>query len=110
MFSDPENMRVSWNQAHPPPSLKAAAAWGHAAYNDHRQGRLCHRPGSADERNVPFYQTNPPFFDGFFNATTTTYGTYSGNVRNKSVGSFWKTNPPGGCFGGVRMPRQLLRG
>src|SRR5882724_7606126 len=26
-------------------------------------------------------------------------------LRRVSVGSFRKTNPPGGCFGGVRLPR-----
>ena len=53
------------------------------------------------ERNVPFYQTNPPFFRDFFDATATTRGACGGNTRRISVGSSWKTNPPGGGFRGV---------
>ena len=55
------------------------------------------RPGSGAS-NMPFYQTNPPFFDGFFYGNGYEYVAYSGNLREKSVGSFSETNPPGGVF------------
>jgi len=45
-------------------------------------------------KNMPFYQTNPPFFGGFFVATNYEDAACAGNRREKSVGSFWKTNPP----------------
>src|SRR5208282_5074346 len=50
------------------------------------------------ERNVPFYQTNPPFFGGFFDGSDCECMGCGGNVRRKSVGSFWKTNPPARGF------------
>ena len=49
---------------------------------------------------MPFYQTNPPFFDGFFAVSYSLHISYERNTREKSVGSFWKTNPPeGGLWG-----------
>jgi hypothetical protein len=53
------------------------------------------------ERNVPFYQTNPPFSEDFIDATAHAQVTCDGNERTISVGSFWKTNPPEGVFMGV---------
>jgi hypothetical protein len=50
---------------------------------------------------MPFYQTNPPFFRDFFDANGFEYAGCGGNLREKSVGSFWKTNPPGRGFEGV---------
>ena len=45
---------------------------------------------------MPFYQTNPPFFDGFFAVSYSLHISYERNTREKSVGSFSKTNPPEG--------------
>src|SRR5437016_5613106 len=36
------------------------------------------------ERNVPFYQTNPPFSEGFFDATFFTRNACSGNMPENS--------------------------
>ena len=55
------------------------------------------RPGSGAS-NMPFYQTNPPFFYGLFYGNGYEYEFYNGNLRRKSVGSFSETNPPGGGF------------
>jgi hypothetical protein len=57
-----------------------------------------HRYWAGDERNMPFYQTNPPFFGRFFDVSNSGIGDCDGNALTKSVGSFWKTNPPEGCF------------
>jgi hypothetical protein len=48
------------------------------------------------ERNVPFCETNPPFFVRICYTTCYTHESYGENGREISVGSFWKTNPPGG--------------
>ena len=48
------------------------------------------------ERNMPFYQTNPPFCGPILYTTYYSYESYGENGREFSVGSFWKTNPPGG--------------
>ena len=48
-----------------------------------------------------FCETNPPFFDGIFNGSSYEYIGYDGKFREKSVGSFWKTNPPERGFEGV---------
>ena len=42
---------------------------------------------------IRFCETNPPFFDRFFDVTGCLHGCYVGMLRNISVGSFWKTNP-----------------
>jgi len=52
-------------------------------------------------QNMCFYQTNPPFFGGFFIANDYEDAACTGNRREKSVGSFSKTNPPGGVFRGA---------
>jgi len=49
-----------------------------------------------DERNVPFYQTNPPFLQMFFYVSSVSSDTYVVCRVGLQVGSFWKTNPPGG--------------
>ena len=50
---------------------------------------------------MPFYQTNPPILRDFFDARGCEYISCDGKSGKKSVGSFWKTNPPGGGFEGV---------
>src|ERR1017187_1282022 len=50
------------------------------------------------ERTVPFYQTNPPIFDGFFDVINTLQGVCAEKLWKNSVGSFAKTNPPGGVL------------
>ena len=50
---------------------------------------------------IRFCETNPPFFDGFFDGSGYEYMGYTRNARGKSVGSFSETNPPGGVFRGV---------
>jgi hypothetical protein len=62
------------------------------------------KPGSRErnnpsgERNVPFYQTNPPIFEGFSVARFTAQIIYGEKRVKNSVGSFSKTNPPGGVL------------
>ena len=56
------------------------------------------------ERNMAFYQTNPPFFGGCFGVTCCAGVCCNGKWLENSVGSFWKTNPPGGCFECVFSP------
>ena len=46
------------------------------------------------ERNVPFYQTNPPFFGRIFVASGYEWVLCTRNTRRNSVGSFSRTNPP----------------
>jgi len=46
-----------------------------------------------------FCETNPPFFDEFFFVIDYTRSICNGKRLENSVGSFSKTNPPGGCFG-----------
>src|ERR1017187_4474821 len=54
---------------------------------------------------MPFYQTNPPFSGWFFGVLGSVTDGYNCERQVFSVGSFWKTNPPGhhkrGCFEGV---------
>jgi hypothetical protein len=45
-----------------------------------------------------FCETNPPFFDRIFVVSGYEYMRCKRNARTKSVGSFWKTNPPGRVF------------
>src|ERR1035438_3582101 len=54
--------------------------------------------GHAGASNMPFCETNPPFCDSVFVVSllfTETYAVCRGDLQ---VGSFWKTNPPEGCF------------
>src|SRR5436190_948709 len=48
--------------------------------------------------NACFCETNPPFWRDFSGASASIQNSYDGKFREKSVGSFWKTNPPGGGF------------
>src|ERR1017187_10236051 len=50
------------------------------------------------ERNVPFYQTNPPFLPAFFCVSIMLSVTYVVCRAGLQVGSFSKTKPPVGCF------------
>jgi len=47
-----------------------------------------------------FCETNPPFFEWIFVVSGYEYICCTRNRRRKSVGSFWKTNPPEGGFRG----------
>jgi len=49
---------------------------------------------------IRFCETNPPFFEGIFDGSDYEYVCCEGNMREKSVGSFWKTNPPERVFDG----------
>jgi hypothetical protein len=49
--------------------------------------------GGLCERNMPFYETNPPFFDEILDVTDYAAESYNGKCLENSVGSFWKTNP-----------------
>ena len=60
--------------------------------------------------NMCFCETNPPFSEDFFDATFFIRDTCGGNVRENSVGSFWKTNPPEGCFRGVGAKNETKLG
>jgi hypothetical protein len=48
-----------------------------------------------------FYETNPPFFGRISVVSGYEYMRCTRNERAKSVGSFWKTNPPERVFGVV---------
>src|ERR1039458_6839004 len=61
--------------------------------------------GERSKRNMPFYQTNPPFSGRIFDVNYHEYDCCIGNERKISVGSFWKTNPPEGDFWGVFMEK-----
>ena len=50
---------------------------------------------------IRFCETNPPFFDGIYIVNAYECMRYARNARGESVGSFWKTNPPGRVFGVV---------
>jgi len=52
--------------------------------------RMAARRGYKEDvhQNMSFYQTNPPFFDGFFDGSAYEYIGCTRNVREKSVGSF----------------------
>jgi len=69
-----------------------------------RQGygatRCCAQLGG--HKNMCFCETNPPFFVHILDAMVTAQGSCGGMLRRISVGSFWKTNPPEGCFGGAK--------
>ncbi len=62
---------------------------------------------------ICFCETNPPFFEDFFDATATAEVACDRKVRRISVGSFSKTNPPGrggleasGPVGDIYSPRR----
>ena len=48
-----------------------------------------------------FCETNPPFFDRICIVSGYEYMRCTGNAGAKSVGSFWKTNPPERVLGVV---------
>jgi len=91
-----------------------AAEWQHAvtttakgyrrdAWSTRRQGIAGGTPApllAATDTRIPpirFCETNPPILECFFDAIVFRRDTYDGNMRENSVGSFWKTNPiPGG--------------
>ena len=58
--------------------------------------RCCAQLGA----HIRFCETNPPFFERIFGVSDYEYICCEGNMRGKSVGSFWKTNPKSGGFGG----------
>jgi hypothetical protein len=61
-------------------------------------GNPSHNRAAKARRGPPicFCETNPPFFESFYNTTAYAHATCDGNERGISVGSFSKTNPPGG--------------
>ena len=67
--------------------------------------RLCEGYGSTRScaelaRNMSFCETNPPFFLTIFCVSRVFSVTYVVCRSGLQVGSFWKTNPPEGCFWG----------
>jgi hypothetical protein len=54
--------------------------------------------GREEFHNMCFSETNPPFWRDFLDASRFEYSGCDGNEEIFSVGSFWKTNPPGGGF------------
>jgi len=52
------------------------------------------------ERNVPYYQTNPPFLVHFFSRRTFVQNGYDGNTPRFRWVRSRKTNPPEGAFEG----------
>ena len=50
-----------------------------------------------------FCETNPPFCDGILNVSDYEQWSCDGKCRKKSVGSFWKTNPPERVLGVVSV-------
>src|ERR1017187_3739457 len=87
MFSEPENMRVSCSQSRSsevgPANSKTATRW-----------RNLDRSREKKTPHMCFCETNPPFFDNVFDVTRRRHRSCDGNSKKKSVGSFWKTNPP----------------
>ena len=66
-----------------------------------RPGCPCHYQREHKSHNMCFSETNPPFFRDFSDASGYEYIGCNGNLREKSVGSFSKTNPPEKVFGVV---------
>jgi hypothetical protein len=64
-----------------------------------RSGRPRHQGRNA-ERNMPYYQTNPPFYVGVFDAMVSMQGICEEMLRRIRWVRFRKTNPPAGCFWG----------
>src|ERR1039458_2872746 len=56
--------------------------------------------GRNAERNMPYYQTNPPFYVGVFDAMVSMQGICEEMLRRIRWVRFRKTNPPEGCFWG----------
>ena len=54
---------------------------------------------------IRFCETNPPFWRTNYCVTSILKGTYVACGGFLQVGSFWKTNPPGGCFSGVFLEK-----
>src|ERR1039457_5154144 len=52
------------------------------------------------ERNMPYYQTNPPFYVGVFDAMVSMQGICEEMLRRIRWVRFRKTNPPERCFWG----------
>jgi hypothetical protein len=52
----------------------------------------------AEGAYICFCETNPPIFEEIYYATFSTQGCCVEKRVKNSVGSFWKTNPPGGVF------------
>jgi hypothetical protein len=59
-----------------------------------RFARTLRKPGKG--ARIRFCETNPPFCGPILYTTCYSYESYGENGREFSVGSFWKTNPPGG--------------
>ena len=55
--------------------------------------------------NMCFCETNPPILAMKFFGTSVLQNAYDVCTGRLQVGSFWKTNPPGGCFRGVFMEK-----
>jgi hypothetical protein len=54
----------------------------------------CRSCGGLGEPNIRFSQTNPPFLGGILDIIAYEQMSCAEKCRRKSVGSFWKTNPP----------------
>src|ERR1017187_5841142 len=105
MFSKRENMRASCKQ--PPPSFFArstqdsggkpfglpALQKGPADGNAATRWRSFVPQGRKRPPHICFCETNPPFSGDFSDVTASECRGCDGNSREKSVGSFWKTNP-----------------
>ncbi len=52
----------------------------------------------AKDPPIRFCETNPPFWLDFIDGSSYVYACYNRKVEIFSVGSFWKTNPPGEAF------------
>ena len=74
-----------------------------------RAGRPRHQGRNA-ERNMPYYQTNPPFYVGVFDAMVSMQGICEEVLRRIRWVRFRKTNPPEGVFlGGNVMQNVIMR-
>jgi hypothetical protein len=97
MFSEPENMRLSYGE--PLPSSFAQSILLHRGYggqNGATRWRNFLPSGREKTPHMCFYETNPPFCNPIFYTTCYAHVSCGENGREISVGSFWKTNPPGG--------------
>ncbi len=59
---------------------------------------------------IRFCETNPPIWKAFLCVSSLCKNTYAVCRRGLQVGSFWKTNPPGGVFGGGFMKSGVILG
>ena len=76
------------------------------ACSTRRREDTCETPASRTWRrrirqNMCFYETNPPFLWTISCVSPVFPDTYVVCRARLQVGSFWKTNPPEGVFGGV---------